>query len=257
MTSFVEALGTAFEYSAFQVLVSALIVLGAFVVRGTSGFGAGMVAIPLLVFVIPIHAAVPMMGLLAFILFIFLSIRDRNEVVWDELRILIPVTMLGVVAGALLFKHLDSAVLLKLLAFFIMGFAAYILAVQYFGMPQVRCSKRWAAPVGFLGAAGDTMFGGGGGTLVVIYMHMRGIGTVQFRATVAVLWFFEMIARLAGYALSGYYTLSTLIFAAVMLPLVWAGTHLGERIANRISHETFSKLLALMLFASGVSVLAK
>ena len=101
-----------FQFSAAQVLASAAIVFGAFVVRGTSGFGAGMVAIPLLVFIIPIHAAVPMMGLLAFILFIFLSIRDRHSVVWEELKILIPVTLLGVVAGTLLFKNLDSAVLL-------------------------------------------------------------------------------------------------------------------------------------------------
>jgi hypothetical protein len=247
----------AFEFSAVQVLAVAATVFGAFVVRGTSGFGAGMVAIPLLVFVIPIHTAVPMMGLLAFILFIFLSIRDRHDVVWDELKLLVPTTLLGVVAGALLFKNLDSAVLLRLLGVFIMAFAVYVLAVHHFGLPQVRCSRRWALPVGFVGAAVDTMFGGGGGTLVVVYMHMRGIGTAQFRATVAVLWFFEMIARLAGYALSGYYTASTLVFAALVLPLVWAGTHLGERIGNRISQETFSKVLAVMLLLSGISVLLK
>jgi uncharacterized protein len=246
-----------FEFSVGQVFTAALIIFGAFVVRGTSGFGAGMVATPLLVLFIPIHTAVPMTGLLAFVLFIFLSIRDRNEVVWDELRILIPVTILGVIAGALLFKHLDSALLLKLLGIFIMAFAVYVLAVQYFGLPPVRCSQRWAVPVGFLGAAGDTMFGGGGGTLVVIYMHMRGIGTAQFRATVVVLWFFEMIARLAGYALSGYYTFSTLVFAAFMLPFVWAGTAVGERIGNRITQKTFAKVLAVMLIATGVSVLLK
>jgi uncharacterized membrane protein YfcA len=247
----------AFEFSALQVLAVAAIVFGAFVVRGTSGFGAGMVAMPLLVFVIPIHTAVPMMGLLAFILFIFLSIRDRHDVVWDELKLLVPTTLLGVVAGALLFKNLDSVVLLRLLGVFIMVFAVYVLAVHHFGLPEVRCSRRWALPVGFVGAAVDTMFGGGGGTLVVVYMHMRGIGTAQFRATVAVLWFFEMIARLAGYALSGYYTASTLVFAALVLPLVWAGTHLGERIGNRISQEAFSKVLAVMLLLSGISVLLK
>jgi hypothetical protein len=247
----------AFEFSAPQVVAVACIVFGAFVVRGTSGFGAGMVAIPLLVFVIPIHTAVPMMGLLAFILFIFLSIRDRRDVVWEELKLLVPTTVLGVVAGALLFKNLDSAILLRLLGAFIIGFALYVLAVHHFGLPQVRCSRRWAPPIGFVGAAVDTMFGGGGGTLVVVYMHMRGIGTVQFRATVAVLWFFEMIARLAGYALSGYYTVSTLLFAALVLPLVWAGTYLGERIGNRISQETFSRVLAVMLLLSGVSVLLK
>jgi uncharacterized protein len=247
----------AFEFSALQVMAVAAIVFGAFVVRGTSGFGAGMVAMPLLVFVVPIHTAVPMTGLLAFILFIFLSIRDRHDVVWEELKLLIPTTILGVVAGALLFKNLDSALLLRLLGAFIIGFALYVLAVHHFGLPQVRCSRRWAPPVGFAGAAVDTMFGGGGGTLVVVYMHMRGIGTAQFRATVAVLWFFEMIARLAGYALSGYYTVSTLLLAALVLPVVWAGTYLGEHIGNRISQKTFSRVLAVMLLLSGVSVLLK
>jgi uncharacterized protein len=200
---------------------------------------------------------VPMTGLLAFILFIFLSIRDRHDVVWEELKLLIPTTILGVVAGALLFKNLDSALLLRLLGAFIIGFALYVLAVHHFGLPQVRCSRRWAPPVGFVGAAVDTMFGGGGGTLVVVYMHMRGIGTAQFRATVAVLWFFEMIARLAGYALSGYYTGSTLLLAALVLPVVWAGTYLGEHIGNRISQKTFSRVLAVMLLLSGISVLLK
>jgi len=247
----------AFEFSAAAVGVVAAVVFGAFIVRGTSGFGAGMVAIPLLVLVIPIHTAVPMMGALAFILFIFLSIRDRNDVVWDELKLLLPTTLLGVAAGALLFKSLDSVVLLRLLGVFILGFALYVLAVHRFGLPQMRCSRRWAPPIGFVGAAVDTMFGGGGGTLVVIYMHLRGIGAAQFRATVAVLWFFEMIARLVSYALSGYYTASTLLLAVLMLPLVWAGTHLGERIGNRISQETFSKVLAVMLLLSGISVLLK
>jgi len=55
-----------------------------------------------------------------------------------------------------------------------------------------------------------------------------------------------MIARLGGY------TLSTLL-----LPVVWAGTYVGERIGNRISQDTFSKVLAVMLLLSGISVLVK
>lgn len=247
----------AFNFSAIQVAVAAVIAFGAFIVRGMSGFGAGLVAIPLLVFVLPIHTAVPMMALLVSVLFTFLTIRDRRDVIWGELKLLVPPTILGVIAGALLFKNLDSALLLRLLGIFIIGFALYVLAVHHFGLPQIRCSQRWALLVGFVGATVDTMFGGGGGTLVVIYMHLRGIGKIQFRATAAVLWFFEMIARLAGYALSGYYTLSTLLLVALLLPVLWAGTYVGEHISNRISQETFSKVLAVMLLLSGVSVLLK
>lgn len=247
----------AFDLSAARIGLAAVIVFAAFIVRGMSGFGAGIIAIPVLVFVMPIHTAVPMMGLLAFILFIFLTVRDRRDVIWGELKLLIPPTILGVIAGALLFKNLDNVLLLRLLGVLIISFAIYVLVVQHVGLPRIRCSGRWALPLGFVGAAIDTMFGGGGGTLVVIYMHMRGIGKTQFRATVATLWFFEMIARLAGYTLSGFYTLSTLLLAALLLPVVWAGTAVGEHISNRISQDTFSKVLAVMLLMSGISVLAK
>jgi uncharacterized membrane protein YfcA len=247
----------ALNFSAAQVGLAVLIVFAALTVRGMSGFGAGIIAIPLLVFIMPIHTAVPVMGLLVFVLFIFLTVRDRRDVVWDELKLLVPTTILGVIAGAVLFKNLDNVLLLRLLGALIISFAAYVLAIQHFGLPKIRCSRKWALPAGFVGAAIDTMFGGGGGTLVVIYMHLRGIGKTQFRATVATLWFFEMIARLAGYTLSGFYTLSTLLLAAIMLPVVWAGTYVGEHIGNRISQDTFSKVLAVVLLLSGVSVLVK
>lgn len=247
----------ALDFNVLQIAAVAAIVFGAFVVRGLSGFGAGLVAMPLLVFAVPIRTAVPMMGLLVFALFVFLTIRDRHEVVKDEFKLLLPPTILGVIAGALLFKSLDGKLLVMMLGGFIVSFALYSLAVNHFGLPQLRCSQKWVFPIGFAGAALDTMFGGGGGTLVVIYLHMRGIGKVQFRATVAVLWFFEMIARIASYALSGYYTSSTLLLAALMLPMVWAGTRLGEHIDARVSQQAFSKVLAVMLLLSGISVLLK
>lgn len=247
----------AFNFSAAQVGLAAVIVFAALVVRGMSGFGSGLIAIPLLVFVLPIHTVVPMMGLLVFLLFLFLALRDWRDVIWEELKLLAPPTLLGVVAGAWLFTHLGNALLLKLLGAFIVSFAFYVLAVHYFGLPQVRGSRKWAIPLSFGSGVIDTMFGGGGGTLVVIYMHMRGIGKTQFRATVAVLWFLEMVTRFAGYAVSGYYTLQTLLLAALMLPAVWAGTYVGEHLGNRISQETFSKVLAVLLFLSGVSLMLK
>lgn len=240
-----------------DIALTAAIVFGAFVMRGTSGFGAGMVALPLLVFVMPIRTAVPVMSLLVFVLFAILFVRDRREVIWGELKRLVPVTLIGVAAGALLFKHLDGTLLVKLFGLVIVAYALYVLAVNYFGMPALRCSPAWAYPAGFVGAVIDTMFGGGGGTLVVVYMHLRGIGRAPFRATVAVLWFFEMIARIWGYAVSGYYTRENLLLVLLLLPFMWAGTRVGEHISNRISHQTFAKFLAGMLLAAGVSVLAK
>lgn len=245
------------EFAPLQLVLTALIVFASFVVRGMSGFGASLVAIPLMVFVLPIHSAVPMMSLLVFVLFAVLLVRDQRDVIWRELWLLLGPTLAGVVAGILLFKALDNILLLKCLGAVIIGYAVYALAVHYVGLPAIKCSEYWAFPAGFAGSFVDTMFGGGGGTVVVIYMHLRGIGKTQFRATTAVLWFCEMAARVLGYAAVGYYTPGTLLLAALMLGPVWAGTWCGEHIHSRISQETFSKLLALLLIVSGATLLLK
>ena len=245
------------QLSALHMLWIAAAIFGAYVVRGMSGFGAGLVAAPLLAMVLPVHVVIPTTGLLVFVLFIFLTIRDRRSVIWREFKLLVLPTLAGVVAGLVLFRSLDNDLLLILLGSFLVLYAMYMFAVHALGLPQFRCSERWAWPLGFAGAFIDTLFGGGGGTLVVIYMHARGIGKMEFRATVAMLWFIEMIARIGGYGIAGYYTRDVLLLVAALLPITWAGTWVGERLGNRITPDTFSRILAALLMLSGISLLLK
>lgn len=245
------------ELTWFQIAYIAAVFFFAFIVRGMSGFGAGMIAVPLLAFVIPLQLAVPLCSLLVFVLFIILVIRDRQEVVWSELKLLVPPTIIGALVGLWLFAILDNRMLVTMLGSFLVLYSGYMLAVSTLGLPQLRCSQGWALPVGFFGSFFDTLFGGGGGTLVVIYINARGIGRAGFRATVAALWFTEMIARIGGYAWNGFYDKTTLLLFAGLLPLMWAGTVVGERLGNKVSSETFAKILAVMLLASGVSLLVK
>jgi uncharacterized membrane protein YfcA len=246
-----------FDLTVLQILWIAAAILCGYVVRGMSGFGAGLVAAPLLALVLPVRVVIPTTGLLVFILFIFLTVRDRHDVIWSELRRLVVPTLAGVVAGLFLFSVLDNRLLLMMLGGFLIVYAAYMLAVHAFGLPPFRLSERWAFPLGFAAAFFDTLFGGGGGTLVVIYMHARGIGRIEFRATLAMLWFIEMMARIVGFGLAGYYTRDVLILVAALLPFVWAGTWLGERLGNRVSPETFARILAVLLMVSGLSLVIK
>ncbi len=240
-----------------ELLWVALSLFAGFTVRGMSGFGAGMIAVPLLAFVVPLQLAVPLNSLLVFVLFIALMIRDHHQIDWTELRRLIPPTMVGAVAGLWLFATLDNRLLVQLLGGFLIVYSLYMLVVSVLGLQQLRCSTRWAWPAGVTGGFFDTIFGGGGGTLVVIYVNARGIARDSFRATLAALWFFEMLARIAGYAWSGYYTGQVLWLLLLMLPVMGVATLVGECLGNRIKAENFSRLLALLLLASGVSLLVK
>src|SRR3954463_5025626 len=102
--------------SLFHMLWIGGAIFAAYIVRGMSGFGAGLIAAPLLAFVLPVHVVVPLCGLLVAILFIFLTIRDRRSVIWRELRLLALPTLAGVVAGLVVFRSLDNRWLVVMLA---------------------------------------------------------------------------------------------------------------------------------------------
>jgi uncharacterized protein len=243
--------------SFLQLAWIATSIVTAYVIRGMSGFGAGLIAAPMLAFVLPVQTVVPTTGLLVFVLFIVITIRDRHDVDWVELKRLAVPTVVGVIASLFVFRLLDNNLLLLMLGSFLVLYALYMFAVQVLGLPQFRCSERWAWPLGFGGSFFDTMFGGGGGTLVVIYMNARGLARMQFRATLAMLWFIEMIARIGGYAASGFYTRDVLILVVCLLPFMALGTWIGERLGNRVRPEVFQRILAGLLAASGISLILK
>jgi len=237
--------------------LTAAIVFVAYIVRGMSGFGTSLVAIPLLVFLMPMHAAVPMMTLIGLTMTVIVGIRDREHVRWDEMRHLLPPTLIGVFAGIFLFAVLDPRLMQRLLGGFIVAYAAYMVAAQFIRAELRQCSRRWGWPAAFGSAFVDAMFGGGGGPLVVIYMHRRGYALVTFRATLAVLWLVEMVVRVIGYGVGGYYDRSVLLMAALLLPVMWLGNRAGEAISRRMSQRTFTRLIAVVLCASGISLLLK
>ena len=245
------------DLSPLQLAWIGVSIFAAYVIRGMSGFGAGLIAAPMLAFVLPVHVLVPTTGLLVFLLFVVLTIRDRQQVVWRQLKLLALPTLAGVACGVLLFRVLDNQLLVILLGSFLIIYSIYMIAVDAFGLPEFSFSERWAFPLGFTGAFIDTLFGGGGGALVVIYMHARKLGRPEFRATLAMLWFIEMSARIGAYAVEGYYTREVLLLVAMLIPIMWLATWVGERVGNRVSPATFSRILAVLLLLSGVSLILK
>lgn len=238
-----------------EVAWAAISIFIAYFCRGVAGFGTGLIATPLLAMALPMRVIVPMNTLLVSLVFVFLSIRDRRRVVWAELRLMIVATLVGVLAGLLIFKSLDNHVLMRLLGGFIVIYALYTLVVHAYGLPPFTCSRGWAFPAAMLGSFTDMLFGGGGGAVVVIYLHARGVTGLPFRATVATLWLVEVLARVTAYATVGFYTTDVLLLSAALLLFVVAGNWAGERIGNRIRPETFSKALAVLLLAAGVKLL--
>jgi len=245
------------EVSLAQWLLIALVMFAALLVRGMSGFGASVVATPFLVMILPIHQAVTFVSPLMWLTFASLTLRDRRLILWPEVVRLLPSTAAGVAAGLYLFNRLDHRFLMKGFGVFIVGYAIYILAGQARGARREPCSPRWGHLAGLAGSFVDTLFGGGGGPSAVIYLHARQLARDAFRATIVGYWVIESSGRVVGYAVSGYYGIESLWLFASMLPVMWAGNRVGERIHAAIDQTTFVRVIAAVLILSGVTLLVK
>ena len=78
-----------------------------------------------------------------------------------------------------------------------------------------------------------------------------------FRVTMSAVVLIGGFARLAGYAIYGFYGGSTMTLLAVGLPLVVVGSWVGERFARWFSVQMFSRLVGGLVLLSGVALLLK
>ncbi len=228
------------------------VLLAAYIVRGIAGFGSGLVAIPLLVLVLPVPIVVPAVGLLDYLGSITHGITQRRQVVWRELLVLLPFTLLGVGTALYLFQSINASGLVH-------GLGSFILLFAIWSLLPIRLptgSRRWAVPAGFFAGLVGSLFGTGG-PFYVIYFRLRGLDPGAFRATVGTLFMLDGALRIIGYLGVGMYQPDVLGLAAASIPLFILGIYLGGRIHSGLRPEQFTRFISLILLVSGTLLLLK
>jgi hypothetical protein len=236
-----------------QLAAALAVVAVAYVVRGITGFGSGLIATPLLLMFLPLTTAVPLVVVLDYAASAAQGVRDRRQIVWREIGAVLPTAVLGVVAAFWLFRTIDTRWLVKGLAVFLIAFALYQLRPSD-GKGQV--SQLWALPAGAFGGLVGTLFGTGG-PFYVAYLHGRQLEKVAFRATFSTIFLLDGINRIAGYALSGFFDSRFLAILLWLAPMMVAGMVVGRHLHTNIGPETFRRGISVLLIFSGSVLLLK
>jgi uncharacterized membrane protein YfcA len=234
------------------LLATGLIVLAAYVIRGIAGFGSGLIAVPLLAHFLPLTFVVPLILVTDFSASIVLGAHTRKHARWDEVRPLLPFSLLGVLAGTTLLMHLPKLPLLTTLGLFVLLFGARSI-LNLHGTRTV--SRLWAAPAGLAGGTVSALFGTGGPPYV-IYLNHRLRGKGELRATFSLLFLIEGGLRLVTFLLAGLFMQTSLLLAILAaLPLVAAGLWLGNHVHFGIAPQAMQRLVGMLLIVAGVSLL--
>jgi uncharacterized membrane protein YfcA len=79
-------------------VLAPLVVVVAYVVLAIGGFGSALISIPLLALLLPVKLVVPLVLIVDFIATMSTGMRFRQDVAFDEVRPVIPSTLLGPIA---------------------------------------------------------------------------------------------------------------------------------------------------------------
>lgn len=240
--------------SAEALLGVGSIVLFAYTVVGLTGFGASMVAMPMLVHLLPLRLALPMMLVYDLAGGVLIGVRNRRSVDRGELFRLLPFMLLGVVLGVTMLVKAPERTLLLLLGLFVLAFAGWSLLARPSLAP---IAPAWAAPFGTVGGVFSALFGTGG-PIYTIYLARRVQDKGRLRATISLLLFLSALARLTSFVAASLFSPPGLaMLIATMLPCALAGMYLGTRLHHRLPAHRIVQAVWTLLIAGGAALVLR
>ena len=238
--------------SIIEICAAVLIIFVAHIIKGLSGFGSGLIAVPLLAFFLPITFIVPVLGLLSYGGTVIQSLSLRKQVAWRIILPLVPFSFLGIFIAIWLLSTVDARILVFCLGAFVLLYSIYSLLP----FDNLKPGKHWVVFSGGFGGLVGALFGTGG-PFYVVYLKTQNLNKSQFRATIASIFLIDGGARIFGYTSSGLYTPQVLTLVAVLFPVLLLGMYVGHHLHIKINQQHFNQIISIMLMISGIVLMFK
>ena len=231
-----------------------IVVTSAYFIRGITGFGSGLISVPLLALSFPLTFAIPLVLALDFTASVALGGINRKQVQFGELKILLPMGLIGGAIGVVaLLKLPPTPVLIGLGAFTM--FAGFR---NVFGLaPTTRISQNWAYPAGFAGGVAGAVFGVGSPPYIM-YLSRRVLDKGAMRATFSWLISVDGAFRLIWFGIAGVLFDTKLLYAYLLslIPMAF-GLYTGNSVHLDMTSDGMLKAVGTLLVISGAMLFLK
>jgi len=230
------------------------IVLSAYFIRGITGFGSGLISVPLLALSHPLQFVVPLVLALDFTASLMIGGLNRKQADWSEIRLLLPAGLVGGAIGVVALLTLPTTPVLIALGVFTMFFGFR----NVFGLsPTTKLSRSWAIPAGFAGGATGALFGVGSPPYIM-YLSRRLLDKGAVRATFSWLIAIDGAFRLTWFLFAGLLLDRKLIigYLLCLIPMA-SGLYSGNKVHLDMTSEGMLKAVGALLMMSGAMLFLK
>ena len=242
-----------------NILLSGLIVLCSFTLEVITGFGGTVIAVSFVTSLLGMHTGVVALTFVAMVPQISVVIRNRKAIDWKNYLIIVGSMLPFLFVGRLLQGAVDSVVLKKILAAFIILVSALRL-VQFFRQGRKEESGetkavKWYAYPALVGAGLVHGMFSSGGPLAIIYATTAIREKDSFRATLCLLWVTLNTILSITYIADGSVTGEILKTILIMVPFVIVGVILGNLVNDKVNGKVFTLMVYICLLLTGIFML--
>jgi len=239
--------------TAGNIIALSLIIFIASIVRGITGFGLALVAVPMIVFIMPVTDTAVFISIIN-VIFSLLYYRKSKEIVKDQpLGAMAVWTGIGVAAGTVLLKLVNPAYIQLLWGLLII----FIVISLVRGLNLHVKSERAALTLS--GLFGGVLAGATGITGPPVAVILSSIKTPKekFNAIISIFILFAVSFALVFYLITGLIRKEIILLALCSVPALLAGLYTGDRLVSRISQKTFTTIVYIVLIIMGIITLIK
>jgi uncharacterized membrane protein YfcA len=239
--------------TAGNIILLSLIIFTASIVRGFTGFGLALVAVPLIQFIIPVSDTAVFIAFINAIFSIIYFRRSRETVRGQPLGRMAIWTGVGVAAGTVVLKYVNPAYIQLIWGILIILIVIALARGFSFGIHTDRSAMTLSGLFGGLlaGATGIT------GPPVAIILSSMKTPREKFNALISLFILFAVSYALLFYLVAGLVKTDTFILAICSVPALAAGLYTGDRLVARISQQTFTRIIYIVLVIMGLITLYK
>ena len=225
------------------------------VIFGITGFGSALVTVPFATHFVPLPFALALFVLMDLANAFRVGFENPKNAVRAEWTRLVPAILLGTGTGLTLLVHLPRGIATFALGAFVLVFALHSLLRRPGDERVLRAG--WGYVAGFAGGVTSTLFGAGGPPYAM-YLSHRGLSKEQYRATLGLATLTSISIRTVAFLAIGFLLDPKVwTYAAFVVPAGLAGIWAASHLFRRISREGLMRAVAVMLLASGASLVVR
>ena len=236
-------------------LISAIVVLLSALLKGMTGFGFALLAVPLLSLIFPIQSLIPAMTLFNLATSVYILASIKMKVKAKHFLPMLLASFVGIPIGVYVLTYFPERTL-ELAA----GISIFSISMVFLlGGNKMAPEERRTKPIVFAGFLSGLLTSSMsiGGPPIALAMNRKGYSKELFRKVFALISVINAAISSVLYVVHGIFLGFSLKFALYLFPVILVGSKLGDVLSKKVNQLTFRRMILYLNLVLGVFIVVR